>query len=80
MKDMPRYWFGPRRFFWSCRLAQTWEGWLVDAILVAALLGLHPLLAPDSPHPLLGLGLVFGLMTIFLTVRSWKGDPERWDD
>jgi hypothetical protein len=80
MDNTPRYWYGARRYRFSCRLPVTWEGWLVDAVWIATSLGISPLLRPDSQHPLQGLGLLFGLMAVFMAIRSWKGEPQRWDD
>jgi len=58
-------------------MAVTWEGWLVDGVWCATNVGISPLLRVDSQHPLLGLGLLFGMMVLFLTIRSWKGEPSR---
>jgi len=53
---------------------------LVDAVWIATLIGISPLLRADSQHPLQGLGLYFGLIAVFMAIRSWKGEPQRWDD
>jgi hypothetical protein len=71
---MKRYWYGAKPFF-GARMAVTWEGWLVDGVWCATNVGISPLLRVDSQHPLLGLGLLFGTMVVFLTIRSWKGEP-----
>jgi hypothetical protein len=34
-----RPWFGPKRVGWGVR-PQTWQGWLIMAIIVAACLGI----------------------------------------
>jgi hypothetical protein len=80
MDNTPRYWYGAKRYPFGCRLAQTWEGWLLDAVWFVANLSISPLLRADSQHPLLGLGLLFGMITVFMAIRSWKGEPQRWDD
>jgi hypothetical protein len=79
MQNPPRYWYGPKRFL-GRRLAITWEGWLTDGIWIATWIGISPLLRPESKYPIQGLGLMFGSLVIFLAIRSWKGDPERWED
>jgi hypothetical protein len=80
MDNTPRYWYTAKRFPFGHRLAQTWEGWLVDAVWFATSLGISPLLRADSQYPLQGLGLWFGLIAVFMAIRSWKGEPQRWDD
>jgi hypothetical protein len=34
-----RPWFGPKRIGWGIR-PQTWQGWLVTAVFVAAVIGI----------------------------------------
>ena len=79
MDNTPRYWYGAKRFPFGCRLPLTWEGWLVDFVWVASSLGISTLLRKDSQHPVLGLGIMFGLMAVFIALRSWKGEPKRWE-
>jgi hypothetical protein len=80
MNNTPRYWYTAKHWPFGHRLAQTWEGWLVDAIWFVMSLGISPLLRKDSQHPLQGLGLLLGLIAVFMAIRSWKGEPQRWDD
>jgi hypothetical protein len=80
MDNTPRYWYGAKRFFFGCRLPLTWEGWLVDAVWMATFIAISPLLRADSQHPLQGFGLFLGLIAVFMAIRSWKGEPQRWDD
>ena len=81
MDNTPRYWFSAKRFPFGQRIAVTWEGWLLDAISLAAFIGLGitPFMR-ERRHPFLSLGLVFGLLAIFMSIRSWKGQPRRLDD
>jgi hypothetical protein len=53
---------------------------LADGVGTVLLLSLSPLLRRDSQHPLLGLGLMFGMLAVWIAIRSWKGEPRRWDD
>jgi hypothetical protein len=80
MDNRPRYWYGAKRYPFGGGLAVTWEGWLVDAIWIAMSLGISPLLRTDSQHPLQSLGLLFGMMAVFIAIHSWKGEPQRRDD
>jgi hypothetical protein len=77
--ETPRYWFAAKRYRWTSRMPQTWEGWLVDAIWVVTFIGISPYVQ-HSQHPFKSLGLVFGLVALFLAIRHWKGEPQRWDD
>jgi len=77
--NTPRYWYTAKQWPFGHRLAQTWEGWLVDLVWIATSLGISPLLRKDSQYPVQGLGLMFGLMAVFIAIRSWKGAPKRWD-
>jgi hypothetical protein len=79
MDNARRYWYGAKRYPFGCRFPLTWEGWLVDAIWIASFIGISPLLRPDSRHYMQGLGLYFGLIAVFMAIRSWKGEP-RWHD
>lgn len=72
---MTRYWYGAKSYLFGCRLAVTWEGWAVDAVWFVTNLAISSLLRVDSHHPVLGLGLLFGMMALFMTIRSWKGEP-----
>lgn len=42
-------------------------------------MGISPLLRTDSQYPLQGLELMFGTLAVFIAIRSWKGEPQRWD-
>lgn len=77
MSNTTRYWYATKRHRWSCRLAQTWEGWLVDAAWLVTFFGIFPWVQ-ERRHPLQSLGLVFGLIAIFMA--TWKGEPQRWED
>lgn len=80
MENTPRYWYAaPRYRWWRTRLPLTWEGWLVDIIWMLTFFAIAPYVQ-QREHPLQSLGLVFGLLAVFLAIRSWKGEPERWDD
>jgi hypothetical protein len=54
----------------------TWEGWMVDAIWFVTFIGISPYVQ-ERQHPFKSLGLVFGLIALFLTIGHWKGEPRR---
>ena len=56
----------------------TWEGWLVDAIWFVTFVGISPY-AQERQHAFKSLGLVFGLLALFLAINHWKGEPQPWD-
>jgi len=78
MIDEPRYWFAARRYRWGYRRPLTWEGWLVDITLFVIFLGISPY-ASERDHPLQSLGLVFGLIALYLAIVHWKGEPNDRD-
>ena len=78
MIDEPRYWFAARRYRWGYRRPLTWEGWLVDIALLVIFLGISPYVS-ERDHPLQSLGLVFGLIALYLAIAHWKGEPNDRD-
>ena len=77
MADEPRYWYAARRHRWGHRRPLTWEGWLVDVSLFAAMLGISPY-ASERAHPFQSIGLVFGLIALYVAIAHWKGEPNEW--
>ncbi|HUO24628.1 MAG TPA: hypothetical protein VMU61_03115 [Candidatus Aquilonibacter sp.] len=75
MHDAPRYWYTEKRYIFGQRFPQTWEGWLIDGLWCVSLIAISPLLRRSSQHPMWGLGLFFGLIAAFLSIRHWKGAP-----
>ena len=78
MADEPRYWYAARPYRWGYRRPLTWEGWLVDIALFGSLLGISPYVN-EREHPLQSLGLVFGLLALYVAIAHWKGEPNNWD-
>jgi hypothetical protein len=66
-----RYWYGGKRYPFGSRFPLTWEGWLLDAVWVTSFIGISTLLRPDSQHSSQGVGLYFGLIAVFMAIRSW---------
>jgi hypothetical protein len=50
----------------------------VDAIWFISFVSISPYVQ-ERQHPFKSLGLVFGLLTFFLAINRWKGEPRRWD-
>ena len=73
MADESRYWYGPKPW-WGPRRTLTWQGWCVDLTLLAIFLGISPYVK-ERAHPFQSLGLVFGLLALYLAIVRWKGEP-----
>jgi hypothetical protein len=79
MRDTRRYWFSTPQFGFGFRSPITWEGWAFDVatfvVFVAAGLWIrrHP-----QEHPMLQLGLFFGVLAANLAFRHCKGEPRSW--
>jgi len=76
VSDEPRaYWFYAKRYGWGWGLPSSWQGWLVVALYVAALLGGRYVVPPTA--------FVFpyfvALTAILVCVVAIKGEkPLRW--
>lgn len=79
MSDTRRYWFSTPQFGFGYRSPITWEGWASDmtafAVFVAAGLWIH---GHPQEHPMLQLGLFFGVLAVSQVIRHWKGEPRSW--
>jgi hypothetical protein len=74
MADEPRYWYAARRYRWGYRRPLTWEGWLVDIGMFATVVGISRYVR-EREHPFQSLGLVFGLLALYVAIGHWKGEP-----
>jgi hypothetical protein len=74
MDDTPRYWFSAKRFGLGWRTPLTWEGWVVDVVWFVTFVAISPY-ASANQHPVQSLGLVFGLLAVFISIGHWKGEP-----
>ena len=79
MDDDSRYWYAARRYRWGYRLPLTWQGWLVDIALIGSFLAISPYVRQHA-HPFQSLGLVFGLLALYVTIGHWKGEPNNWNE
>ena len=75
--DQPRYWFPAKRYGWGWRPPSTWEGWVVLGVYVGLLVALCVLVPADRYPNWFWAG--FGtLITTFIAICWWKGEPPRW--
>lgn len=77
MRRGPPYWFPVKRYGWGWGLPSCWQGWVVLALyLIAMLTG--ALFFP--PHQRLVEYLLYGhAVTLLLVLVCWlKGEPPRW--
>lgn len=71
------YWFPAKRYGWGWGLPSAWQGWLVLAGYLIAVIALTRLFPPHA-QPLPFYSLVT-LATIALIFVCWlKGEPPRW--
>lgn len=72
-----RYWFPAKRYGYGWGIPSTWQGWLVLAAYLAAIL-LAVRLIPVESHPV-AFFTVVGIATAGLVLMCyWKGEPPRW--
>ncbi len=70
MDTQKTYWFGRKRFGWGIG-PRSWQGWLVSAVYVGALIGLRQLAPQTLNHrAFLVLSIVWTL--VFAGVIAWK--------
>ena len=75
--EEPRYWFPAKTYGWGWGLPQTWQGWMVFALYVAAIAASFSLF---PPHQNVAAFIASTMIaTIVLVVVCWlKGEPPRW--
>ncbi|QGZ64304.1 hypothetical protein [Paraburkholderia acidisoli] len=73
----PDYWFPAKRYGWGWGLPTHWQGWLVLAVYVAALVAVGVLVRPDR-HRWAFIALVALLSAGLIGVCWLKGEPPRW--
>jgi hypothetical protein len=77
MSDKPQYWYAAKRYGWGWGPPTSWHGWVVLALLIAALLGPAPFfLRPDRIW--MYLVYVGGLTVLQFLICYLKGPPPRW--
>ena len=76
--DEPRYWYAARTHWWGQRRPLTWEGWVLNLALFASFVGISPYVN-ERAHPLQSLGLIFGLLVLYVAIVHWKGEPNHWE-
>jgi hypothetical protein len=72
----PPYWFRAKRYGWGWGLPATWQGWVVSAAWLAAVVADGVWVAPRS-LPLFYVVLA-ALCAILIAVCYAKGEPPRW--
>lgn len=82
MRDAKAYWFPRKRFGWGWGLPCAWQGWVVFAAWLAALVALAFAIPPDV-HPAAFLAGVVVAALALLAVCWIKGEPPggwHWGD
>lgn len=70
-----RYWFPvkPPGYGWGWGLPLVWQGWLVYAVFLSALVGGVIALAPLGQLAVIAWGCLAA--ALFVAVVAWKGEP-----
>lgn len=77
MQGGKHYWFSAKTYGWGWGFPVTWQGWLVLAVYVAAVIAVSLRVPPDADP--VRFALCITLLTLALLVICWlKGEPPRW--
>jgi hypothetical protein len=71
-----RYWFPAKRYGWGWGPPQTWQGWLVTLVWLAAIAAASLFLIPT--HLVTFLCFVLMMAVILLLICYAKGEPPGW--
>jgi asparagine N-glycosylation enzyme membrane subunit Stt3 len=73
----PRYWFPAKRYGWGWGLPCSWQGWVVFAIYLLAMVVMTPLINARAGT---NDALLFaaGMTALLLFVVYKKGEPPGW--
>lgn len=76
MNQKTRYWFPAKRYGWGWGPPQTWQGWAVFLVWLAAI----PIAALRlMPHHRVGFVIfVFAMVVLLLVICYAKGEPPGW--
>ena len=73
---LPTYWFPAKRYGWGWGLPIAWQGWVVFAIWIAAVIAIGIGVAPRHPAVFF---VLMTIMTVLIIAICWmKGEPPRW--
>ena len=76
MPTPTRYWFPAKRYGWGWGLPGTWQGWVVMAIWLGAVLYAVALL--KRQHPFGFVAVLAASTALFVWVCYVKGEPPKW--
>jgi CHASE2 domain-containing sensor protein len=74
---MKNYWFPRKRFGWGWGLPRTWQGWVVMAVFVAAVIVICVQVPPHRDPPRFVL-LVTLASAAFAFICWLTGEPPEW--
>jgi hypothetical protein len=77
MSTTQRYWFPAKRYGWGWSFPQTWQGWVVFAIWMVALI-FGVLVIRPRIHPIQTEAFVVAMTAALVVICYWKGEPPRW--
>ena len=77
MQRNDKYWFPAKRYGWGWGPPNNWQGWVVLALYMAAVIGIALRFPPQRELAVFLIGV--GLATVLLIiVCALKGEPPRW--
>lgn len=68
-------WFRAKTYGWGWGWPRCWQGWVVMAGYVGAMLGVTPIAQADLR---LFFACVVGLTLVLIAICWWKGEAPRW--
>ena len=72
------YWFPAKRYGWGWGPPQTWQGWVVSLVWIAAVIVGLFLLRHNPYQPASSLAFVLLMGGILTLICRWKGEPPKW--
>jgi len=75
-KSADRYWFPAKRYGWGWGPPQTWQGWVVLVVWLAAIAVATLLLMPRHLAAFLSFNLI--MVVLLLVICHAKGEPPAW--
>ncbi len=76
MNDGRRYWFPAKRYGWGWGPPTCWQGWVILAGWLVAMVTATILLMPRHLLAFLSINLVMAVL--LMLICYWKGEPPRW--
>ena len=78
MSDERKFWFPRKAYGWGWGLPCAWQGWLVWAVWLGAVIALHVVFPPRT-HPGIFMTGFLVSVALLVAINWWKGEsPGGW--